>query len=207
MQRAIVRRTPFQPMISPPPAAAAFESLPVLIRAKPDPPDIDENEFAQLYEANCELLVGLAVRKFQVPYGDAEGLAHEVFLSYLKRRDEIRELHKWLIGAICNASRHYWRQHTRNVEQLDIESVSAHADPVSAHVMDWLLARIAAGEAMAVLSPRYQHILRLRYYEGYSVPEIAEELGVTAKYAQKLVTKCLRRAEAFFNASMPREKK
>jgi RNA polymerase sigma factor (sigma-70 family) len=199
---------PVLPMISPPPADTVFESLPALVRADAAPPDIDEDEFVQLYEANLGLLVSLAVRKFQVPYGDAEGLAHEVFLSYLKRRNEIRELHKWMIGAICNASRHYWRKHDRNFDQLDEESASIAADPISAHVMDWLPARIAAGEALAVLSPRHQHILRLRYYEGYSVPEIAEELGVTAKYAQKLVIKCLRRAEAFFNASsVPRERK
>jgi RNA polymerase sigma factor (sigma-70 family) len=194
-------------MIPPSPADTLFESLPALVRAATDPPDVDELEFVQIYEANFGLLVALAVRKFQVPFGDAEGLAHEVFLSYLKRRKEIRELHKWLIGAICNASRHYWRKNDRNIDQLDDEANSIHVDPVSAHVMDWLPARIAAGEALAVLSPRHQHILRLRYYEGYSIPEIAEELGVTAKYAQKLVIKCLRRAEEFFKASAPRERK
>lgn len=189
-------------MIPPAPADTLFESLPALVRAETDPPpDSDEEEFVQVYEANFGLLVSLAVRKFQVPFGDAEGLAHEVFLSYLKRRKEIRELHKWLIGAICHASRHYWRKHDRNIDQLDEESALLQADPLSAHVVDWLTARIAAGEALAVLSPRYQHILRLRYYEGYSIPEIAEELGVTAKYAQKLVGKILRRAEAFFKAS------
>ena len=34
---------------------------------------------------------------------DAEALAHEVFYSYLKRKNEIRNLHAWLIGAICHA--------------------------------------------------------------------------------------------------------
>ncbi len=196
-------------MIPPAPTDTLFESLPALVRAETDPPPgIDDDEFVQVYEENFGLLVSLAVRKFQVPFGDAEGLAHEVFLSYLKRRKEIRELHKWLIGAICNASRHYWRKHDRSIDQLDDESSSIQVDPVSAHVVEWLTARIAAGEALAVLSPRYQHILRLRYYEGYSIPEIAEELGVTAKYAQKLVIKILRRAEAFFKASAgPRERK
>jgi RNA polymerase sigma factor (sigma-70 family) len=194
-------------MIPPAPTDTVFESLPALVRADTAPPDIDENEFVQIYEANFGLLVSLAVRKFQVPFGDAEGLAHEVFLSYLKRRKEIRDLHKWLIGAICNASRHYWRKNDRNIEQLDDETSSIHVDPVSAHVIDWLTARIAAGEALAVLSPRHQHILRLRYYEGYSIPEIAEELGTTAKYAQKLVMKILRRAAEFFKAVAPRERK
>jgi RNA polymerase sigma factor (sigma-70 family) len=195
-------------MIPPAPTDTVFESLPALVRAETDPPGIDEEEFVQIYETSFDLLVSLAVRKFQVPFGDAEGLANEVFLSYLKRRNEIRDLHKWLIGAICNASRHYWRKHDRNIDQLDDEISSIHVDPASAHVVDWLTARIAAGEALAVLSPRYQHILRLRYYEGFSIPEIADELGVTAKYAQKLVMKILRRAEEFFKASaVPRERK
>ena len=175
----------------------------------PAPPrcDIDEEQFARLYEANCGVLVALAVRKFRVPLDDAEALAHEVFLSYLKRRDEIRDLHRWLVGAICNASRYYWRQHGRNIEQLDTEVADAQQDPASGNALDTMLARIAAGEAMAGLSPRYQHILRLRYFEGYSIKEIADHLGVTSKYTQKLVTKCLRRAEEVFNRSEPGKKK
>src|SRR5260370_36541786 len=82
---------------------------------------IDEERFGRVYENNFHVLVAGAIRKFQVPAVDAEALAHEVFLSYLKRKDEIRELHKWLLGAICNASRYYWRQHGRKIEQLDTE--------------------------------------------------------------------------------------
>ena len=176
----------------------------------PIPPrhEIDEEMFVRLYEKHFGLLVAVAIRKFQVPADDAEALAHEVFLSYLKRKDEIRELQKWLLGAICNASRYYWRQHGRNVEQLDTELAAERPDPSTANILDLMMAKIAAGEALAGLSPRWQHILRLRYFEGYSINEIAEHLGVTAKYAQKLVTKWLRRAEEIFNASeKPRTKK
>jgi RNA polymerase sigma-70 factor (ECF subfamily) len=178
------------------------QTAPAAITEPPPPPppsDFDEDDFAQLYTKNIDTLIAVAVRKFQVPAVDAEALAHEVFLSYLKRKDEIRELHKWLVGAICNASRYYWRQHGRNIEQLDPESAAIRPDPASTNNPETLLAHIAAGEALAGLSPRYQHILRLRYIEGYSINEIAEYLGVTAKYAQKLVTKCLRRAEEVFN--------
>jgi RNA polymerase sigma factor (sigma-70 family) len=197
------------PPIPPPPADTGFEPPPALGRAGTGPPSGGGDDgFEKIYEENFGLLVSLAVRKFQVPFGDAEALANDVFLSYLKRRNEIRELHGWLIGAICHASRHYWRKHSRNIDQLDEEATSTQIDPVSAHVLDWLTDRIAAGEALAVLSPRYQHILRLRYYEGYSIPEIAEELGVTKKYAQKLVGKILRLAAAFFKPSAgPKERK
>src|SRR5205814_1740115 len=60
--------------------------------------EVDENDFARMYEDNLSLLVAIAMRKFQVPEPDAEGLAHEVFFSYLKRKNEIRDLHPWLIG-------------------------------------------------------------------------------------------------------------
>jgi RNA polymerase sigma-70 factor (ECF subfamily) len=194
-------------MIPPSPADTLFESLPALVRAETDPPDVDDLEFVQIYEANFGLLVALAVRKFQVPFGDAEGLAHEVFLSYLKRRKEIRELHKWLIGAICNASRYYWRKHGRNIEQLDTEVAAERPDPRSRNVLIDLPDSIALSEVMERMPPRWAHILRLRYFEGYSIKEIAEQQNVTSKYMQKLVAKCLQRAQEIFNGLRARKDK
>src|SRR5258706_4804129 len=129
---------------------AAHELLPPV----PPPCVIDEEQFIQLYERNVDVLIAVAIRKFQVPAVDAEALAHEVFLSYLKRKDDIRDLHKWLLGAICNASRYYWRQHGRNIEQLDTELAAERPDPASRNILATLPARIAAGEEPAGLFPR-----------------------------------------------------
>jgi RNA polymerase sigma factor (sigma-70 family) len=170
-----------------------FEMSPKPSAPDPRPARIPD-DFDDIYSRNRETLKAIAVRKFDVPESDAEALVAEVFLSYLKRPAEITEVRKWLLGAICNASRYYWR-HQRNTEQLDSKTARGLPDPASLNILESLPARIAAGEALAGLSPRYQHILRLRYFEGYSINEIAEHLGVTAKYAQSLVTKCLRRSE------------
>lgn len=169
----------------------------------PIPPDSDagEHDFDRLYEDNLSLLVAIAVRKFHVPDVDAEALAHEVFYSYLKRKNEIRNLHAWLIGAICHACRYFWRQNGRRTEQLDPSMALLRPDPASAGILDRLPAQLAAREVLQSLPPRYQEILRLRYFEGYSIREIADHLGVTAKYTQKLVTKCLRRAEQTFHTA------
>jgi RNA polymerase sigma-70 factor (ECF subfamily) len=168
--------------------------------------DVDELEFARLYEDNLSLLVRIAERKFQVPAVDAEALAHEVFLSYLRRKNDIRDLHSWLVGAICHACRYFWRQNGRRTEQLDQSLAVLRPDPSSAAIREVLPDQIAAREALEALPPRYQEILRLRYYEGYSIREIADYLGVTAKYTQKLVAKCLRRAELSFNPAPARKK-
>lgn len=209
--RVIVSGIPDNPKFPDTPAPAMFEPPRMAPEAISDPPpapprhDIDEEQFAQLYEANCGVLIALAVRKFRVPLVDAEALAHEVFLSYIKRSDEIRDVHRWLIGAICNASRYYWRQNGRNIEQLEADIEAAQPDPASADILNSLPAKIATAEVLAQLPPRYQEILRLRYFEGYSIKEIADHLGVTSKYTQKLVAKCLRRAEEVFNRSQPRK--
>jgi len=168
--------------------------------------EADDLDFGRLYEDNFSLLVAIAVRKFQVPDVDAEALAHEVFLSYLKRKNDIRDLHPWLIGAICHACRYFWRQNGRRTEQLDQELALLRPDPASAGIVDLLPAQLAVREVLEALPPRYQEILRLRYYEGYSIREIADYLGVTAKYTQKLVARCLRRAEQTLNPSPKRKK-
>jgi RNA polymerase sigma-70 factor (ECF subfamily) len=168
---------------------------------------VDENVFTRVYEENIGLLVSLAVRKFQVPAVDAEALAHEVFVSYIRHADDIRDLHHWLIGAICNACRYYWRKHGRNIEQLDTEVAAERPDPRSRHVLTDLPDRIALEEVLERMPPRWAHILRLRYFEGHSIKEIADDQGVTSKYMQKLVAKCLQRAQEIFDGLRARKEK
>jgi len=157
---------------------------------------VDDHVFEEIYLGHFDFLVSIAVRKFHVPDSEAETLAHEVFLSYLKRGDEIRDVHNWLVGAICHASRYYWRQTGRGGESVEIDVTTfEHIDPASSNVHDSLPDQIAARAALETLPPRYQEVLRLRFYDGCSINEIADRLGVKPKYAQKLVTKSLRRAE------------
>jgi RNA polymerase sigma-70 factor (ECF subfamily) len=161
---------------------------------------LDETEFEEIYARHFDFLVSVAVRKFRVPEGDAETLAHEVFLTYLRKAGTIRDLHSWLVGAICHASRYYWRLQKRSLALVDDDASLERIDPASTRILDSLPAQLAAREALACLSPRNQEILRLRYIEGCSIAELAAILGVRPKYAQKLVTKCLRRAEQEYEA-------
>jgi len=156
-----------------------------------------EERFTAIYEKHFPLLAAIAVHKFRVPDTEAETLAHEVFLTYLRKSDTILDLRGWLIGAICHASRHYWRLNGRTLtmeEDFDFD----RPDPASTRIIDSLPDQIAAREALECLSPRCQEILRLRYFEGWSMQEIAEHFGVKPKYAQKLVSKCLKRAETSY---------
>jgi len=173
----------------------------------PPPCAVEENVFTRIYAENIDLLMALAVRKFQVPAVDAEALAHDVFISYLRHADEIRNLHHWLIGAICNACRYYWRKHGRNVEQLDTDVASERPDPQSRNLRTELPDNIALEEVLDQMPPRWARILRLRYMEGHSIKELADLEGVTSKYMQKLVSKCLQRAQKIFDGLRDRKDK
>jgi RNA polymerase sigma factor (sigma-70 family) len=158
---------------------------------------LDDEQFEAVYEQYFGLLVQVAVFKFRVPETDAEALTHDVLISYLGKGATVLELRSWLIGAICHASRHYWRKTQRTVA-TDMTLELDRVDPASLRILDSLPDQLAAREALECLSPRCQEVLRMRYFDGCTVPEIARHLGVTAKYTQKLITRCLRRAEKLY---------
>lgn len=160
-------------------------------------PRVDEERFEAIYEQYFPLLVQIASFKFQVPETEAETLAHDVLIGFLRKADTVIQVRPWLIGAICYASRHYWRLNGRTVtEDADIEL--DRADPASLRILDSLPAQLAAREALECLAPRCREVLAMRYFEGCTVAEVAMRLGVKTKYAQKLITKCLRRAERLY---------
>ncbi|HEV7765764.1 MAG TPA: sigma-70 family RNA polymerase sigma factor [Thermoanaerobaculia bacterium] len=161
-------------------------------------PSYDERQFEAVYEQYFGLLVQISVFKFRVPETEAEGLTHDVLISYLRKSATVLDLRSWLIGAICYASRHYWRLNGRNVA-TDDEADFNRADPASLRILDSLPDQLAAREALECLTPRCQKVLQMRYFEGCTIAEVATHFGVKTKSAQKLITKCLRRAERLYS--------
>jgi RNA polymerase sigma factor (sigma-70 family) len=160
-------------------------------------PQIDEQQFEAVYEQYFGLLVQISVFKFRVPETEAEGLTHDVLISYMRKSETVLDLRAWLIGAICFASRHYWRLNGRNVAAEE-EAEMERADPASLRILDSLPDQLAAREALECLTPRCQAVLQMRYFEGCTVAEVASRIGIKPKSAQKLITKCLRRAERLY---------
>lgn len=144
------------------------------------------------YEENYDLLVGIAVDRFRISHADAETLVQEIFLELLLHASRIRDRRAWLIGAVYNASKDYLRRAQR-MEPLP-ERGPDPADPRYARVEEQWPAELAAREAFARLTPRCQLALRLRYIEGHTIPSIASLLDTTARYAAKLVSRCLQLA-------------
>jgi RNA polymerase sigma factor (sigma-70 family) len=159
-------------------------------------------DLGAVYDAHYRLLVGTAIERYDISETDAQTLAHDVFLAFITKANEIVDARAWLVSAICNASKYYLRVRARTVPLSD--EMEDRPDPQLSRVQDFLPEQLTARQIMACLIPRCQLALHLRYVEGYTLREIAVELRTTAKYAQKLVSKCLRRAHACYqNGARP----
>ena len=77
--------------------------------------DDSAGDVGALYEEHVRMLVGIATKRYRIAESDAEGLAHDVFGSYLMRSGEIHDSRAWLFGAICNASKFFLRMKARHV--------------------------------------------------------------------------------------------
>lgn len=158
-------------------------------------------DITTVYEDHVHLLVGTAVSRYRICESDAQALAHDVFVAYLLKAHEISDSRAWLLSAMCNAAKFFLRTQARHVA-LPAEHVD-EPDPQLKRILDALPDQLAAREAFDCLTARCQLTLRLRYLEGYSVPEIADALQTTPKYVTKLVARCLRQAHDRYTKGTP----
>jgi RNA polymerase sigma factor (sigma-70 family) len=154
------------------------------------------DEVEVLYVQYRTLLLSVACRKFRVPEPDAEGLLQEVFVSFLQTGAKIENVRAWLVAAICNASRHYWRTQGR-AEQLPEDFVE-HSDPGSHSLPERFALEMTVRQALQYLQPRCRETLWLHYFEGRSAADVARELETTTRYAEKLIHNCLKRVREIY---------
>ena len=149
-----------------------------------------------LYTQYRTLLMSVACRKFRVPESDAENLLQEVFVSYLQTGTKIENVRAWLVAAMCNASRHYWRA-TSRTEALP-DDFNEHSDPGSHGLADEFAKKLTLRQALEYLQPRCRETLWLHYFEGRSASDVARELQTTSRYAEKLIHNCLKRVREIY---------
>jgi RNA polymerase sigma factor (sigma-70 family) len=166
------------------------ETTPV---APPSPP---ADEVEVLYLEHRSLLLYVACRKFRIPDSDAENLIQEVFLSYLQTGTKIENIRAWLVAAMCNASRHYWRAQGRTESLPD--NFDDHCDPLSHGLAEQYTMKMTVRQALDYLQPRCRETLWLHYFEGRSAGDVARELETTNRYAEKLIHNCLKRVREIY---------
>jgi RNA polymerase sigma factor (sigma-70 family) len=158
-------------------------------------PTSDEIEF--VYLEHRKLLLFIACRKFRVPDSDAENLIQEVFVSYMQVGTPIRDVRSWLVAAMCNASRHYWRGQGRTESLPD--DIGERSDPQSHGLGESYAMTMTVAQALDYLQPKCRETLWLHYFEGHSAADVARELKTTTRYAEKLIHNCLARVREIYH--------
>ena len=159
-------------------------------------PTTAADDVEALYLEHRQLLLFVACRKFRVPDGDAENLIQDVFLSFLQTGTKIDNVRAWLVAAMCNASRHFWRASGRT-ESLP-EDFNDHSDPGSHGLAEQYERKLMVRQALEYLQPRCKETLWLHYFEGRSAGDVARELETTNRYAEKLIHNCLKRVREIY---------
>jgi RNA polymerase sigma factor, sigma-70 family len=152
------------------------------------------NDIGELYVRHWTLLLHIGSRKFHVPESDAEALIQEIFLSLMNTITKVENVRAWLIAAMCNASRHYWRVQART-EGLP-EDFDEHTS--SNDIAEEMAMFITMRQALEYLKPPCRETLHQHYYEGFSANEVATSRKTTSGYAEKLIHNCLKRVREIY---------
>jgi RNA polymerase sigma factor (sigma-70 family) len=156
------------------------------------------SEFESIYASYAPLLRRIAVFKFGVPRCDADALVHDVFATYLANPTNVRDLHPYLIGAICNASRQYLRRDASE-RALFCDSPACGATPGD-EMVDGVIRTLVINSTLARLGPSCRDTLRRFYLTGESAPAIAESRNTSANYILRLLHFCRKRAREIYVA-------
>ncbi len=131
--------------------------------------------------------------RFRVPREDAEDLLQQALLTYLHKKDTIKDTERWLLGTLRNRCLMYWRGRRRRiyrtVDTAILESV-AEPRPPAQEIGD------AFRDLEAVINelpPRCRTLLKLRYRLGCEPPEAADRLGYSHKSIYKVMERCFAR--------------
>jgi len=151
---------------------------------------------ADAYREFKPLLRSLAIRRFRIPADDVEPLVQDVFLAFVGRLTTVREPRSWLIGTLCNECRDYWRVQGRLVPMPT--DCDTWIDRASSDVDERLDARLRVERTLATMDERCRRLLRLRYVDGCTVPEVATALAMKYRYTKKRLYLCVDRFRALY---------
>jgi RNA polymerase sigma factor (sigma-70 family) len=169
------------------------------VRSVVDPsPPTNASEFEALYIEYGVLLRAIAIRRYNIPPDDAEALVHDIFTAYLQRREYVRELKGWLIGAIGNASKDYLRRRKR--EEPLLPEHDQKPDQVAEEKAERWMLNLTVAAVVARLGEKCRETIRRYYFNEESKESIAEQLATSPGYVLQLLVSCRRRVRELYDA-------
>lgn len=170
-------------------------------RAVPQPSGSVANVPAAFEEAYLEFgprLRKIAIHKFRVPPADAETIVQDVFTTLLMHMASVKAIEPYLIGAICNASRYYWRR-TDAADAVFCGETPCAATPDDA-LAETIERKLTLSRILKRIDCRCRDLLHRYYMNGESIDAIAAALDVKAASVPVFLHQCRRRALAAYRS-------
>ena len=156
----------------------------------------------RVYLDHALLLRRVAVRKFGIPKTDAETLVHDVFAAYIANPGAVRtNLRAYLVAAICNASRNYWRSH-RMYERFFVPGRGEEDEetrPPDDAFFEGLSLHLVISATLARLGDRCRDVLRRYYLEGEDSHSIATTLDTSPANVNYIMFVCRKKARRIYD--------
>jgi RNA polymerase sigma factor (sigma-70 family) len=153
--------------------------------------------FDALYATYQPLLRRIAIRKFGIPAADVDDLVQDVFATYLSNPANVRDLHPYLIGAICNASRQYRRKDDAAPFSPRPEHRVCGATPDD-ELIDGVVRNLLIQATLGRLGTSCRETLQRFYLLGETTASIALSREKSANYICRLLNYCRNRARSIF---------
>lgn len=132
------------------------------------------DSFEALLEAHLPMLRRLTA--FRLPQADAEDVLQEICLAAFRHKDSLRDpsaFRQWICQIARNRIRDYYR--TAGAEETGLAELRQRRNNSGRDT-----APLLVRETLASLAPADRQILRLYYFDEWSVAEIAGQLAIPA---------------------------
>jgi DNA-directed RNA polymerase specialized sigma24 family protein len=156
------------------------------------PPGDAPHGFEEVYLLYAARLRKIAIRNFGVPASEAETLVHDVFATYIMQASSVRVVERYLVGAICNASRHFLRR-SDAADALFCGATPCVATPSDA-LLDEVARKLLLGRLLRGIGCRCRELLHRYYINGETTKAIADTLNSTPGSILVYLHKCRKRA-------------
>jgi len=156
----------------PAPEAGASTCAPIATPSLPDFRTLFAEHFAYVWHA---------LRRLGVPARDLEDLAHDVFLEVHRGRDRYdpaRPIRAWLFGFAFRKASHYRRRASHRYELQGETDERAEAAPTALERVITTEALGVAHAALEALDIDRRAVFLMHEVDGFSIPEVAEALGI-----------------------------
>ena len=152
----------------------------------------------------CEsdLVIEQLIRKFQsrarsivgfhgIPRQDADDLVQQTYLTYLSRRDEVRNPEAWLAGTLNQRCLMFWRSRRRSWLSTAEDAFLEAAGSGDSVPQDMVAIRRDLSTAIARLPERWRLQLRFKFGLELDSKEAARRLGYRYSGIYTITKRCL----------------